>query len=197
MQIAGVIIAGGKGTRLGGNKPLRPFARATLLDAVIQRVTPQVDALALNVARDASFRYRDYGLPLIVDREEGDVGPLAGVLAGLRWAEQQQAEWLATFPADTPFLPRDLVSRLHQSSRGAAPVAACDASGLHGLCALWPTAAHAQLQDAVRNESLRSLREALAHLGGSERAFDGDANAFFNVNTPEDLARAERLAADL
>jgi len=195
MRIAGVIIAGGKGTRLGGDKPLRPFAQATLLDAVIQRVRPQVDALALNVSAAAFPRYRGYDLELIADEERGDIGPLAGVLAGLHWAQLQRAEWLATFPADTPFLPYDLVSRLRISARGFAPAAACDSSGLHGLCALWPTAAQSQLLEAVRNANLRSLREALTRLGGSECAFAGDADAFFNVNTPEDLARAERLAA--
>lgn len=195
-MIVGVIIAGGKGTRLGGDKPLRAFGRATLLDAVIQRVKPQVDALALNVSGRASARYRDFGLELITDGEEGEVGPLAGVLSGLRWAERQRAEWLATFPADTPFLPRDLVDRLRALSRDTHPVAARDESGLHGLCAIWPTAARARLSNAVCNDNVRSLREALTRLGGEECAFEHQANAFFNVNTPEDLATAERLASE-
>src|ERR1700723_2202755 len=109
MQIAGVIIAGGKGVRLGGGKPARAFGRSTLLDAVIARARPQVDALALNVRAAESERYRDRGLELFTDSEEGDIGPLAGILAGLEWAERRGAIWLATFPADTPFLPRDLV----------------------------------------------------------------------------------------
>jgi molybdenum cofactor guanylyltransferase len=195
MQIAGVIIAGGKGARLGGDKPLRAFGRSTLLDAVIARVRPQVEELALNVSAVALERYRDCGLELLKDGEEGDIGPLAGILAGLEWAERRGAIWLATFPADTPFLPRDLVSRLLASSRGAA--AAHDGERLHGLCAIWPVTARAELLRAVREEGVRSLSRAIRQLGGGECVFDSDAHAFFNVNTPKDLAVAERILAEM
>jgi len=195
MQIAGVIIAGGKGARLSGDKPLRAFGRSTLLDAVIARVRPQVEELALNVSAVALERYRDRGLELLKDGEEGDIGPLAGILAGLEWAEQRGAIWLATFPADTPFLPRDLVSRLLASSRGAA--AAHDGERLHGLCAIWPVNARAELLRAVREEGVRSLSRAIRHLGGGECVLNSDAHAFFNVNTPKDLAAAERILAEM
>lgn len=195
MQIAGVIIAGGKGARLGGDKPLRAFGRSTLLDAVIARVRPQVEELALNVSAAESERYRDLGLELLMDGEEGDIGPLAGILAGLDWAEQRGALWLATFPADTPFLPRDLVSRLLAPSHGAA--AAHDGKRLHGLCAIWPVNARVELLRAVREEGIRSLGRAMRRLGGRECVLDGNAHAFFNVNTPKDLAQAERILAEM
>jgi len=197
MQIAGVIIAGGKGTRLGGDKPLHAFGGATLLHSVIARTKPQVDELALNVSAAGLARYRSYGLALLNDVEEDDIGPLAGILAGLQWVEESGALWLATFPADTPFLPRDLVSRLLANVRGQTPVAAHDGVQLHGLCAVWPTSARAALLDGVRNQNVRSLREALEHLGGCPCEFDGEEHAFFNVNTPEDLAKAERILANM
>jgi molybdopterin-guanine dinucleotide biosynthesis protein A len=194
MQIAGIIIAGGKGTRLGGDKPLRAFGQSTLLDAVIARARPQVDALALNVSAVALERYRDSGLELLTDSEEDDIGPVAGILAGLEWAERRGAIWLATFPADTPFLPRDLV-RLLLVSGGAA--AAHDGKRLHGLCAIWPVRARAELLRAVREEGIRSLHGAMTHLGGRECVVSSDVHAFFNVNTPQDLEEAERILAEM
>lgn len=194
MQIAGVIIAGGKGTRLGGDKPLRAFGRSTLLDTVIARARPQVDELALNVSAVGLERYRDRGLELLKDVEQGDIGPLAGILAGLEWAERRGAIWLATFPADTPFLPRDLVSRLRTSGRAAA---AHDGERLHGLCAIWPVNRRTELLRAVREEGVRSLSGALRRLDGGECVFHGAAHAFFNVNTPEDLAVAKRILAEM
>jgi len=199
MTVVGVIIAGGKGLRLGGDKPLRAFGGATLLEAVVNRVRPQVEDLAINVPQDALPRYRvclGNDFELLSDDEPGDVGPLAGVLAGLDWAERRGASWLATFPADTPFLPRDLVKRLLVASRGSVLAAAHDGKRLHGLCAIWPVGARAALRDAVRNEETRSLRQAIVHLGGLECVFDGAATDFMNVNTPEDLREAERILAN-
>jgi len=195
MQIVGVIIAGGRGARLGGDKPLCAFGRSTLLDAVIARVRPQVGELALNVSTAASESYRDRGLELLKDSEEGDIGPLAGILAGLGWAERRGATWLATFPADTPFLPRDLVRLLLACSGGAA--AAHDRERLHGLCAIWPVGARAELTRGVREEGIRSLHQAIGRLGGRECIIDRGAHAFFNVNTPQDLAAAERILAEM
>ena len=193
MQIAGIIIAGGKGARLGGDKPLRAFGQSTLLDAVIARARPQVDELALNVSEVELERYRDRSLELLTDSEDGDIGPLAGILAGLDWAERRGAIWLATFPADTPFLPRDLVRRLLGSGKAAA---AHDGKRLHGLCAIWPVRARTELLRAVREEGIRSLHGAMTHLGSRECVISGNVHAFFNVNTPEDLAAAERILAE-
>jgi molybdopterin-guanine dinucleotide biosynthesis protein A len=199
MEMVGVVIAGGKGLRLGGDKPLHAFGGATLLETVIERMKPQVEDLAVNVPSVALSQYRarlGSGFELLSDHEPGDIGPLAGILAGLDWAERRGASWLATFPSDTPFLPRNLVARLLASSRSSGPVAAHDGDQLHGLCAVWPVRLRQALQDAVRNEKLRSLHRAIARLGGAECAFEGGAVDFMNVNTPEDLREAERILAN-
>jgi molybdopterin-guanine dinucleotide biosynthesis protein A len=200
MEVVGVIVAGGKGLRLGGDKPLRAFGGATLLEAVVERAKPQVEKLAINAPRDALPRYRallGHDFEFLNDDEPGDVGPLAGVLAGFAWAERCHASWLATFPTDTPFLAPDLVKRLLASSHGSVPVAAHDGQRLHGLCAVWPVRSHAALRDAVRNREMRSLHRAIAHLGGVECVFEDGAAEFLNVNTPEDLREAERILAKL
>ncbi|MEI9886135.1 MAG: NTP transferase domain-containing protein [Rhizomicrobium sp.] len=195
-RIAGVILAGGAGTRIGGDKALVPFGAGTLLDAAIARVESQVSALALSVPRADAAAYRArFAGPLLFDAAAERAGPLAGIVAGLEWlGTLDDTGWLATFPCDTPFLPRDLVAQL-SAGAGRAPVAARDGSRLHGVCALWPLDCLSQLREGVTRGTLRSVRGALDALGGTARDIAGDADAFFNVNTKDDLAKAEQIAA--
>ncbi|HEX2594008.1 MAG TPA: hypothetical protein VHL34_21080, partial [Rhizomicrobium sp.] len=95
-------------------------------------------------------------------------------------------------PCDAPFLPRNLVARLMAARVGEQPCAAEDASGFQGVCAVWPVACADRLRAGVESGAWRSLRDAMDALGGTRCLFD-DADAFFNVNTREDLARAEQL----
>jgi molybdopterin-guanine dinucleotide biosynthesis protein A len=127
-MIAGVILAGGAATRLGGvDKPLLTLGDGTLLDVLLARVRPQVAALAISANGDP-VRYARFGLPVLAD-EMLRRGPLGGVLSGLGWAARIGAEVLLSVPGDTPFVPVDLVARL-----GAAGFGVCrddrDAAGL-------------------------------------------------------------------
>lgn len=193
MRIDGAIIAGGKATRLGGSKPFVPFAGATLLDAVVGRVRPQVDRLALNLPADATTtKYAE--LPVLIDTVPGLVGPLAGIVAALEWANSGNAEWLASFPGDTPFLPRDLVAQLRAAARPHIPVFAHDGARAQYLCALWPRTCLESLRAGVTSGAWRSLYRVHSELGAIGSVVKAPAHAFFNVNTPEDLAEAERLA---
>jgi len=194
-RVAGIILAGGKGERIGGHKPLLPFGDGMLLDAIIARAAPQVDRLGLNVPNADEALYRErYGarFDIVTDPFEQGTGPLAGVVAGLAWAKDRSADWLATFPCDAPLLPTDLVARLMVGRADAKPVMADDGERLQGLCALWPVGALDTLRDAVVNGSLRSLFQALEMFEGTRCAFDSP-EAFFNVNTREDLATAEGI----
>ncbi|MDP3860861.1 MAG: molybdenum cofactor guanylyltransferase MobA [Phaeovulum sp.] len=189
MRIAGMILAGGAGRRLGGtDKALLPLAGRPLLAHVVACLAPQVAALALSANGDAA-RFAEYGLPVLADASDrvGE-GPLAGILAGLDWAAGLGAERLLVSAVDTPFLPADLAARL-----GAAPgaaYAAC-AGRDHPSIALWPVAGRARLA-ALFATGERRLRAALA---GAERVeFDGPEH-FFNINTPDDLAAAEAFLA--
>ncbi|MEI9989213.1 MAG: molybdenum cofactor guanylyltransferase MobA [Rhizomicrobium sp.] len=196
-MIAGVILAGGAGTRIGGDKALVPFRGRTLIEAVIGRVQDQVGELALSVpiARVDAYRARlGMRFALLADSLPGDTGPLAGVVRGLEWA-RGTAKWLATFPCDTPFLPDDLVAQLMRDAP-EAPVAARSEGRMHGVCAVWPVSCLERLRAGVVEEHWRSLHGALDHLGGTIRDIACESEAFFNVNTPEDLARAEALAHD-
>lgn len=200
-RLAGLIVAGGEGKRLGGQKPLQAFGGGVLLDAVIARLCPQVDVLALNVPMVHAAIYRArYGtaLPLLLDPFEQSCGPLGGVLAGLEWLEEIPGyDWLVTFPCDTPFLPEDLVAQLVAQARVGVPAMARAGEQTHGLCALWPPGISAILRNGIADGTLRSMTSALDALGGRFCDIVCHEHAFFNVNTPEDLARASEIAQAL
>jgi molybdopterin-guanine dinucleotide biosynthesis protein A len=196
-SVAGVVLAGGAGSRLGGDKALLPFGGGTLLDAVIARAAPQVSQLAISVSAAApahQYRYPQY--PLLLDAYPERRGPLAGIVAGLEWLRTLGGpQWLASFPCDSPFLPRDLVAQLmpHASD---APVFARDAERLHGIFALWPLACSESLRAGVESSHLRSVHSAMEELGGKTCLIRAPEYAFFNINTKDDLARAEQLTKD-
>jgi molybdopterin-guanine dinucleotide biosynthesis protein A len=197
--VAGIVLAGGEGSRIGGEKALLPFGEGTLLDAVIARVGPQVSQLALNVpqANAETYRARCASYPLLFDSFYERVGPLAGVIAGLEWAHTLDGvKWLATFPCDTPFLPHDLVAQLAAEACDV-PVFAHDGHRQHGICAIWPLECVERLRQGVEVGHLRSVQSAMKALGAKTRVFEFQPYAFFNVNTREDLVRAEELAGKM
>ncbi len=201
MTPPGVILAGGLARRMGGgDKALRRIGAGTILDRVIDRLAPQVSGIALNANGDPA-RFAALGLPVLPDSVSGHPGPLAGVLAGLDWGADQGADAIVTVAADTPFFPVDLVDRL----RGAAaalgtPIALAATAGedgkriRHPTFGYWPVALRddlrAALHDGVRKVVLWTDRH-----GAAEAHFPADpVDPFFNINTPEDLARAHVMA---
>lgn len=208
MSVPGVILAGGQATRMGGgDKGLLPLGGVPILRRVIDRLAPQAGPLALNANGEAA-RFDGYGLPVLPDSIDGFPGPLAGVLAGLDWAAGQGAQAIVTVAADTPFFPTDLVSRLTDAAQGqthplvlaATPRAegertkSMSRSGLirHPTFGLWPVALRDDLRAALEDGLSKVVIWTERH-GGRECVFDAPGDPFFNVNTPEDLARAEAL----
>ncbi|MFP4405914.1 molybdenum cofactor guanylyltransferase MobA [Rhodosalinus sp.] len=195
----GVILAGGRATRMGGaDKPLLDLAGRPLIAHVIARLGPQCAGLAISANGDPA-RFAPFGLPVLPDETPGHPGPLAGVLAGLDWAAGQGAAAIVTAAADTPFLPSDLCARLAAAARasGLAVAAAPDSDGRlrrHPTCALWPVALREALRAALAAGERRVGLWAEAQ-GAGVAVFDGtEGDPFFNVNRPEDLDRAARLA---
>ena len=196
-QPVGVILAGGLARRMGGgDKGLLSLGGETILARVAGRLGPQVAALALNANGDAG-RFAAFGLPVLADPVEGHPGPLAGVLAGLDWAKGQGAGAIVTAAADTPFLPCDLVPRLLAAAEdaGTGLALAATADGRQPTFGLWPVALRDDLAAALDGGTRKIVAWTDAH-GAATAEFASDGlDPFFNVNTPDDLARAEAMLA--
>ena len=196
----GLVLAGGLARRMGGGDKLRTkIGGATILDRVLERMKPQCTGLVLNANGDPA-RFADTGLPVIADDVPDFAGPLAGVLAGLDWAAAHAPDvaFIASVPGDCPFLPRDLVARLHAARAAAGVPLACARSGewRHPVVGVWPVGLRSDLRNALVEEDLRKIeawtaRHGVAIADWPPAPFD----PFFNVNTPEDAAEAERIAA--
>lgn len=201
-QPLGVILAGGLASRMGGgDKGVLPLGGRPLLSHVIDRLEPQVAALALNANGNAA-RFARFGLVVLPDTIDGFAGPLAGVLAGLDWAAAQGADSIVTAAADTPFFPADLVPQLLLAGEGmAAPLVLAATPdpkrgpSRHPTFGLWPVS----LREDLRAALLAGLRKVVMWTdqhGGREAVFPVHRiDPFFNVNTPEDLEQAESLLA--
>jgi molybdopterin-guanine dinucleotide biosynthesis protein A len=182
----------------GGDKCLRPFAGATILDRILARLRPQVSSIAINANGDAA-RFARFGLPVLADTVEGFAGPLAGILAGMRWAAaaQPSATHMLSVASDAPFFPADLAARLLSGAGAAGTPLACAASAgqAHPVFGLWPVALADDLERAMREEGLRKVDAWTSRHGCAEIGFPlaGGIDPFFNVNRPDDLAAAEAL----
>jgi molybdopterin-guanine dinucleotide biosynthesis protein A len=199
-SVAGVILAGGLSRRMGGgDKCLRPIGGRPILAHIVERVRPQVATLVLNANGDPA-RFADFDLPVAADVVEGFAGPLAGVLTGLEWVARHapQCRWVASFAGDAPFLPHDLVARLLAAAEGDGADLACAASQgqAHPVFGLWRVDLAAPLRTALVEEGIHKVdrwtaRYKLVHVDFTAEPVD----PFFNANSPEDLAAAERLLA--
>lgn len=189
----GCVLAGGRAARMGGEKALRPLAGRPLIAHVLARLAPQCGAVAISAGAKAE-RLAPFGLPVWADALPGEAGPLAGVAAALARAPRP---WVVTAPCDMPWLPEDLVARLHAARAAAgASIACASAAGgaLEPLVALWP-AALAPVMAAALAEGERSARRFLAAQGFI--AVEWPASALADLDTPAALAAAEaRLSAD-
>ncbi len=197
----GVVLAGGRARRMGGgDKCLLSLAGRPLLDHVVARAAPQVIRLVINANGDP-LRFAAWSLPVVEDGVAGRPGPLAGVLAGLDWAAAHapDAALVATFAADSPFIPGDLVARLESGLTGGLPLARASSGGrAHPVFGLWPVALRGDLRRALVVGGIRKVDAWTARHGAAEIDFPiGRIDPFFNVNRPEDLARAESFLADL
>ncbi len=194
----GLLLAGGLSRRMGGgDKPLLEIAGRSMLAHVVERLRPQCTALLLNANGDAA-RFRDYGLPIVADSVPDFAGPLAGILAGLDWMAANRPDlcWMASVAADTPFIPRDLVSRLHQARASAGTALACASSGgrSHPVVGLWPVALRDDLRQSLCVEGERKVSRWTSRRGSAEASWSSEpVDPFFNANVAEDLAEAERL----
>jgi molybdenum cofactor guanylyltransferase len=201
-ETIGLVLAGGLARRMGGgDKALIEIGGVTILDRVLARLRPACAGIVLNANGDPA-RFARFGLPVVPDSVPDFAGPLAGVLAGLDWAAVHAPEiaWIASAPGDCPFLPHDLVARLHDARQRAGAPLACARSGdwRHPVAGLWPAALREDLRHALIDERLHKIEVWTARHGIALAEWpDKPIDPFFNVNTPQDVAQAERQAPHL
>jgi molybdopterin-guanine dinucleotide biosynthesis protein A len=193
---AGILLAGGLATRMGGgDKSLKRLGGRPILAHVIERIAPQVAALALNANGDPA-RLAGWNLPVVPDAISDFPGPLAGIHAGMFWARAHYPDIadIVSIPSDTPFLPTDLVERLI-AARGDADIAVAASEGQpHPVVALWPVRLADELHRLVTQEGMRRVTDfAQRHRVANVDFPVGPIDPFLNINRPADLERAQAL----
>lgn len=197
----GLVLAGGLARRMGGGDKVRiKIGKSTIIDRVLATLSGQCVDIIINANGDPK-RFEDTGCVVVPDRVPDFAGPLAGILAGLDWLAEQNngVEWLLSVPGDCPFLPDDLVERLHAARRtmGAGVPLACARSGewRHPVVGLWPIRLRDNLRQALEVEGLHKIEVWTARHGVAIADWpDQPVDPFFNVNTKEDAERASRIA---
>jgi molybdopterin-guanine dinucleotide biosynthesis protein A len=198
-DIPGVLLAGGLARRMGGgDKPMRTIGGRTMLERVIARLKPQCGGLILNANGDPA-RFAAFGLPVIADGVPDFPGPLAGILAALDWAaaNRPDVKVVLSAAADCPFLPRDLVARLEAARQAQDADLAVAASGgqTHPVIGLWSVRLRDELRHALVKEDVRKIDRWTARYKLVTASWPTEpVDPFFNANTIEDIAEAERLA---
>jgi molybdopterin-guanine dinucleotide biosynthesis protein A len=194
--IAGIILAGGRSRRMAGrDKSFIDLGGKPLIAHAVARLRPQVAALAINANADPAA-FSSFGLPVIADTVADFQGPLAGFLAGMRWAATEGFPAIVTVAVDTPFFPRDLAGRLARAGGGEVIAVAASAGRLHPTFARLPVSLADGLARFIAGGDSRKVTDWLATQAVVPVAFDGDPPPlFFNVNTPADLDAAEEIFA--
>ncbi|MBF2716194.1 molybdenum cofactor guanylyltransferase MobA [Agrobacterium vitis] len=194
-DLPGVILAGGLSRRMGADKATTVMAGLTLLDHVANRLSPQVSSLAVN-SNDPTLATH---LPRIGDTILGYAGPLAGIARAMEFARQvSSSSHVLVAPIDTPFLPADLTQRLLSVTADEKTVVLARSLGrVHPVVGLWPVALKETIEDWLSAPDNRKLMLFLGNQACIEVEFQaietthGPLDPFFNVNSPDDLARAE------
>lgn len=194
-SVVGLVLAGGRSVRFGGEKAVALLDGRPLLEWAALRLRSVCAHVAANVrpGTEAEAVATRLGLPVLHDEAGDALGPLAGVKVGLIWAEGQGARMLAVSPCDAPLLPDDLYVRLLEHAAGGAALAETS-DGRQPLCAVWPVTALPAVREALVGGAHPPTWQVLERLGARKTSF-ADPAAFANVNTREDLAAVEALRA--
>jgi len=202
-NLLGVILAGGLSRRMEGpEKTLLKLNGKTLVSHVAEKLALQTPQIILNVNGDAN-RFSNLGLPTQEDTVEGYAGPLAGVLAGMRWAQQNtNVSHIITAAADTPFFPKTYVAEMCKTAKqNNADIALASSNGRrHPVFGLWPVKHADELEHFLIIEENRKVMlfvERYSNCIVNFNNYKNDIDPFFNVNTPDDMIMAEKYSLGL
>jgi molybdenum cofactor guanylyltransferase len=190
--VTGLILAGGRGSRMGDvDKGLQAFGGKPMIEHVLDRFAPQVDTVIINANRNLAI-YQTYGYPVVPDAIDGFAGPLAGLHIGMTSAH---TPLIATAPCDSPFLPLDLIARLHQAlvSQNADLAVAKTAEQAHPVFCLTKTALEPHLRNFLESGQ-RKIDKWYASLHVIDVLFDDKPDAFANINTSAELLALAQAA---
>ncbi|MDC1209321.1 molybdenum cofactor guanylyltransferase MobA [Pseudomonadota bacterium] len=198
-----VILAGGKGRRMGGkDKALIPLLDRPLLSYVLESISGHVAPIALNINTNLD-KFSEFGYEIIEDPIKGHLGPLAGILASLNWARKLNQKWVMTLPCDTPFLPKNIVKemiKLKNKELDVDLVVAQSKGYNHPVIALWKSDLNLKLEKAL-NEGIRKIDIFTSSLKVAYVDFDKINNdnfdPFTNLNSPLDLIKAQQILGKL
>jgi molybdenum cofactor guanylyltransferase len=200
---AAIVLAGGRSSRMGGgDKSLQLLGERPLLAHVLDGLARQASAVAISANGDPA-RFAEFGRPVVPDTVPGYLGPLAGLLAGMQWAERLGATHILSMPTDTPFFPPNLGASLAEAASPASPVLAASNGRRHPAVGLWPVALAARLDDFLlvgaryRVSAFADSCDAVAVDFPMIKLTGQIVDPFFNVNSPADLAFAETVLAEL
>jgi len=191
-----MIISGGTSRRFGTDKGQAQLGGKPLVQHVLGRLSGQVSVVAINSNDEI---YDELDIPVIADVIEGGLGPLAGVLTAMEWAQGLGEARVLTCAVDTPFLPLDWAECLAYVP-GDRIAVSFSGERVHNVCTIWPVSLAADLRAALEGGQ-RRVGEWIEGYPFAHVPFDvrGDFDPFFNINTQEDMAKAEwiyeRLAA--
>ena len=198
-----VILAGGKGRRMGGKeKALIHLLDRPLISYVLEKISGKVGPIALNI--NTNFEsFKKFGYEIIEDPIKGHLGPLAGILASLNWAKQIKKDWVVTLPCDTPFLPNNLIQSMinAKNKNPSVDLVVAKSRGFnHPVIALWKSDVNNKLQNAL-NEGVRKIDIFTSQLNIKYVEFDNidksDFDPFTNLNSPQDLILAQQILGKL
>ena len=198
MRIAGLILAGGRSSRMGSNKARQTLENHTLTARALHKLGLQVEQLAISANEHLEV---DSPIPILPDTIPNFAGPLAGILVGLKWAQDlaRSPDFLAVIPVDAPFFPIDLVAKLSgETPPDFISVARCNAE-THQTFSLWPVSLAPVLESHLASGGSLKLMSFIA--SQNHRFVDFEAaqgfDPFMNINTPDDLEAAELILKKL
>jgi molybdopterin-guanine dinucleotide biosynthesis protein A len=194
MNIVGAIIAGGQSSRMGGReKAFLELDSKPIILHVIEQFEPQVDQLVINANGDAT-RFSEFGLEVVPDVLTSLTTPLAGLHAALRFTKSVGADVLITVPSDTPFLPFDLTTKLLETTVVSGAAIAASGDQEHYIIGAWKTELLDDLEQAISKDNLFRVKDWARRATAQMVEWpDEPYDPFFNVNTPEDLLRAQQI----
>jgi molybdenum cofactor guanylyltransferase len=191
MKVLGAIIAGGESSRMGAEKAFVTLDGVSLIARVMSRIRFQVEETVVNANGDlARFDYLQ--VPILRDALPTGT-PLAGLHAALAYAKRHDFDAVLSVGSDQPFLPLDLVEKLEEAGRSTGAAVGISGGQTHYLTGLWSAALAPELEAQIK-KGMRRVQDFVAHVATEKvewLTFPHDP--FFNINTPEDLARAEEI----